>query len=70
MFDTDPYWNDYWDDKRVDFNRIRVPAYIVASYSTGLHNPGSFRGFQEIPHGKKWYGVSQRSYPPITYVAS
>ena len=54
MHDTDPYRNEYWDDKRIDFNRIQVPAYIVASYSTGLHNPGSFRGFQEIPHNKKW----------------
>jgi predicted acyl esterase len=55
MFDTDPYRNEYWDDKRVDFSQIQVPAYVVASYSTGLHNPGSFRGFQEIPHSKKWY---------------
>jgi uncharacterized protein len=54
MFDTDPYRNQYWDDKRIDFNRIQVPAYIVASYSTGLHNLGSLRSFQEIPHGKKW----------------
>ncbi len=55
MFETDPYRNEYWDDKRADFEKIQVPAYIVASYSTGLHNPGSFRAFQEIPHDKKWY---------------
>jgi len=65
MFDTDPYRNEYWDDKRVDFSQIQVPAYVVASYSTGLHNPGSFRGFQEIPHSKKWYVAWCSSLIPI-----
>ncbi len=45
MLQTDLYRNEYWDDKRVDFAEIQVPAYIVASYSTGLYNPGSFRAF-------------------------
>lgn len=54
MLETDPYRNEYWDDKRADFDKIQVPAYIVASYSSGLHNPGSFRAFQEISHNKKW----------------
>ncbi|CAI6094286.1 unnamed protein product [Clonostachys chloroleuca] len=35
----------------------KVPSYIVASYSTGLHNVGSFRGFEEIESKDKWIAV-------------
>ncbi|KAH0592484.1 hypothetical protein MHUMG1_09755 [Metarhizium humberi] len=52
-----PLQNEYWADKRADMSRIRVPAYILASYSTALHTLGSFRGFEEISHEKKWLRV-------------
>lgn len=47
--------NEYWDDKRAKIEGIKVPRYIFASYSTGLHNVGSFRGFEEIESKDKWY---------------
>ena len=47
--------NDYIEDKRVDFSKLRVPAYIGASYSSDLHTIGSLRAFEEIPHLNKWY---------------
>lgn len=50
-----PVINDYWQDKRARIDQIQVPAYILASYSTLLHLPGSIRGFTDIPHAKKWY---------------
>lgn len=50
-----PLINEYWRDKRARIDRIEVPAYILASYSTLLHLPGSLRGFEEIPHQSKWY---------------
>lgn len=46
--------SDYWEDKRARIDRIEVPAYILASYSTMLHTVGSFRGYEDIPHGAKW----------------
>lgn len=46
--------NSYWEDKRAKLDQIEVPAYILASYSTMLHTLGSFRGYEEIPHDKKW----------------
>lgn len=49
-----PLINDYWRDKRAKIEQIEVPAYILASYSTMLHLPGSLRGFEEIPHERKW----------------
>ncbi|CAG9982720.1 unnamed protein product [Clonostachys byssicola] len=47
-------FKDYFEDKRVDFSKIDVPAYIGASYSTDIHTIGSLRAFEEIPHDKKW----------------
>lgn len=47
--------NDYVEDKRADFSKVRVPAYIGASYSSDLHTLGSLRAFEEIPHPNKWY---------------
>ncbi|KAJ5355920.1 alpha/beta-hydrolase [Penicillium concentricum] len=52
-----PSMNEYWSSKRADMSQITVPAYILASYSTFLHTFGSFRGFTEIPHMKKWLRV-------------
>jgi predicted acyl esterase len=46
--------NSYWEDKRAKMDQIEVPAYILASYSTMLHTLGSLRGYEEIPHNKKW----------------
>lgn len=54
MVANHPLMNEYWRDKRARIDRIEVPAYILASYSTFLHLPGSLRGFEEIPHEKKW----------------
>ncbi|KAE8347389.1 hypothetical protein BDV24DRAFT_157681 [Aspergillus arachidicola] len=52
-----PLMNEYWAEKRADMSKITVPAYVLASYSTFLHTFGSFRGFTEIPHSKKWLRV-------------
>ena len=48
MLDKYPDWNEYWQDKRIDFAKIKVPAYVLASYSTGLHTEGSFRCYEEL----------------------
>ncbi|KIY03521.1 uncharacterized protein Z520_00212 [Fonsecaea multimorphosa CBS 102226] len=49
-----PLMNAYWEDKRAKVELINVPAYILTSMSTGLHTVGSIRGFEDIPHDKKW----------------
>ena len=55
MLQKYPLQNAYWADKRADMSKINVPAYVLASYSTGLYTLGSFRGFEKIPHDNKWY---------------
>ncbi|KAI1560107.1 acyl esterase, partial [Pyrenophora tritici-repentis] len=54
MLQKYPVMNEYWQDKRADISSIRCPAYVLASISTGLHTVGSLRGFEDIPHDKKW----------------
>lgn len=49
----DPHWNDYWEDKKAKLEKIDIPAYIVASYSTQLHSPGAFHGYERVK-GPKW----------------
>ncbi|KAH8812582.1 Alpha/Beta hydrolase protein [Xylogone sp. PMI_703] len=57
MLEKYPYMNEYWEDKRAKIEDIDVPAYVLASYSTGLHTIGSFRGFTDIQHKNKWLRV-------------
>lgn len=46
--------NEYWEDKRAKMDKIEVPAYILGSYSTGLHTLGAIRAYEEIKHERKW----------------
>ncbi|KAE8380085.1 alpha/beta-hydrolase [Aspergillus bertholletiae] len=57
MLQKYPLMNEYWAGKRAAMEKITVPAYVLASYSTFLHTFGSFRGFTEIPHVNKWLRV-------------
>lgn len=54
MIKNYPLINDYWEDKRAKAHLITVPAYVLASMSTGLHTVGSIRCYEDIPHEKKW----------------
>ena len=57
MFARHPNRGPYWDDKRADFSKIEVPAYVLGSYSTNLHTLGAFRAYDEITHEQKWYFI-------------
>ncbi|WP_328836969.1 CocE/NonD family hydrolase [Streptomyces europaeiscabiei] len=52
-----PLVNAYWADKRADLTRITVPAYIVGSWTNGLHTHGTFQAFREISSTDKWLRV-------------
>jgi predicted acyl esterase len=34
MLERYPLMHEYWEDKRARIDRIKVPAYILASFST------------------------------------
>jgi uncharacterized protein len=46
---------------------IQVPAYIVASYTSGLHVTGTFRGWEWIPSKDKWLRVHNTHEWPDLY---
>jgi len=54
MIEKYPMMNEYWADKRAKVEKINIPIYALASYSSGLHTFGSFRGFSEAPVSEKW----------------
>ncbi|KAL3488009.1 Alpha/Beta hydrolase protein [Aspergillus germanicus] len=58
MIQKYPLMNEYWGDKRAKAHLIQVPAYILASMSTGLHTVGSIRCYEDIPHDKKWLRIT------------
>ncbi len=62
-----PLMTDLWEDKIPDFDRITVPAYIVASYSNTLHAAGTFRAWRRIASKEKWLRVHDSQEWPDYY---
>lgn len=52
-----PLMSPYWADKRPRLERIRIPAYVVASWSSPIHSRGTLQGFREIASRDKWLRV-------------
>ena len=49
-----PMMNAYWEDKNPRLGDIKIPMYVLASYSTGLHTEGSIRGWKYSNSQEKW----------------
>ena len=50
-----PLFNDFWAKKAVDFDKIKTPMLVCASFSDHeLHTPGSFRAFEKAASREKW----------------
>lgn len=54
MYERSSLQNSYWEDKRAQINKIQIPTYIVASYSTFVHTMGSIRGWLDVDTKDKW----------------
>jgi predicted acyl esterase len=58
MLRAHPHANSYWEkEKRPGFNRIEVPLYAVASWSSNLHPYGTFRAWKLAASQQKWLRV-------------
>jgi predicted acyl esterase len=56
-----PLFDDYWASKNADLTNIKVPSFIVASWTDhGLHNRGTLEGFKKIASRDKWLMVHGR----------
>lgn len=61
-----PYFNEYWADKVPDFKKIRIPAYVAASWSH-FHLRGTVVGFRKIRSSKKWLRFHREFEWPDAY---
>ncbi len=56
-----PFFDAFWESKAARFAGIRVPAYIVASWSDqGMHTRGTIEGFRRISSEQKWLEIHGR----------
>jgi len=62
-----PLVDKLWEDKIPDFDKIAVPAYVVASYSNTLHTAGTFRAWRRIASEQKWLRVHNSQEWPDYY---
>jgi len=62
-----PLMNDLWADKIARFDRIVVPAYVVASYSNTLHTAGTFRAWRRMASEEKWLRIHDTQEWPDYY---
>jgi hypothetical protein len=53
MLTNHPYYDDFWQDKTPDWNKVRVPVYVSAGWCH-FHLRGSIEGFRRIRTAKKW----------------
>jgi predicted acyl esterase len=65
--DAYPLMSDLWEQKIPDFDRITVPAYVVASYSNTLHTAGTFRAWRRIASDAKWLRIHNGQEWPDYY---
>jgi len=59
--------NPYWEDKIARLEKINIPAYVVASYTSPIHTHGSFEGFRQINSTEKWLRVHNTGEWPDYY---
>lgn len=62
-----PLMNELWEQKIPEFDKITVPAYVVASYSNTLHTAGTFRAWRRIASDEKWLRIHNTQEWPDYY---
>ncbi len=62
-----PLMTELWTDKIPQFDKITVPAYVVASYSNTLHTAGTFRAWRRIASEQKWLRIHNSQEWPDYY---
>lgn len=47
----------YWKDKRADIEKVSIPTFISASYTSFVHTMGSIRGWLQVDSPHKWLRI-------------
>lgn len=58
---------EYWLDKVADTRKIKIPTYVVASYSNTLHTMGTFRSWRDLGTSEKWLRIHDTQEWPDYY---
>ncbi len=61
-----PLMNAYWQDKIAKLEKVKVPAYVTASWSH-FHLRGAITGFRKIRSSKKWLRAHREFEWPDAY---
>jgi predicted acyl esterase len=62
-----PLMNALWENKIPDFDRIKVPAFVVGCYSNTLHTAGTFRAWRRMASHDKWLRIHNGQEWPDYY---
>lgn len=52
-----PLFDEYWEDKVAQFDKITVPMYVTASWTSGIHCQGTLTGWRKAASKDKWIRV-------------
>jgi uncharacterized protein len=66
MLEKYPLMNEYWEDKIVKWENIRIPAYCTGGW-VHHHLRGSWEGFRRIRSPKKWMRAHRDFEWPDSY---
>lgn len=66
-FGEHPLFDAYWANKEADVGAIAVPVYAVASYSSTVHCPGTFRAWRGLGSEHTWLRIHDRQEWPDFY---
>lgn len=59
--------HDLWKDKCADCSKIKIPAFVTASYSNTLHTMGTFRAWRALSSEEKWLRIHDTQEWPDYY---
>ncbi|HEY4188419.1 MAG TPA: CocE/NonD family hydrolase [Polyangia bacterium] len=62
-----PLFDGYWQTKAARIERVTVPAYVVASYTSTVHTPGTFRAWERLRGPDRWLRIHNRQEWPDFY---
>lgn len=57
MADKYPLLNAYWESKNAKVEDIKVPAYVVASYTNMVHARGTLQAWAKLNMNEKWLRI-------------
>jgi predicted acyl esterase len=52
-----PFIDEYWEDKAARLDKITVPMYVTASWTSGIHCSGTLNAWRNVASKDKWIRI-------------